>query len=130
MSSKANNPQLKSWIKVEQDSDFPIQNIPFGVYSDAKVLHHACTAIGEYIVDLYELNRNGYFDALDIPADALKQKSLNELIALGKKTTGALRDRLSELLQTSNTELQNHKELHFLVLKKQSEINAFACADW
>lgn len=119
---KANNPQLKSWIEVKPESDFPIQNLPFGLYSDAKVVNHACTAIGEYIIDLYELDRNGYFDAINLPTEVLKQNSLNDLIALGKKVTNSLRDRISELLQDTNRELQDHKELHFLVIKKQSDV--------
>ena len=28
---KANDPSLKSWIEVPENSDFPIQNIPFGI---------------------------------------------------------------------------------------------------
>jgi len=28
----ANDPKRKSWLTVAQDSDFPIQNIPFGVF--------------------------------------------------------------------------------------------------
>ncbi|MGZ3932370.1 MAG: fumarylacetoacetase [Bacteroidia bacterium] len=122
MSSKANNPILKSWVSVSDHSDFPIQNLPFGIYTDSKVAHHACSAIGDYIIDLYELSRHNYFDALNIPDDALNADSLNALIALGKGTTNGLRERLSQLLQTTNNELQDHKELHFLVLKKQSDV--------
>ena len=32
MKITANNPNRKSWLPVEKDSDFPIQNIPFGVF--------------------------------------------------------------------------------------------------
>lgn len=122
MTSKANNPLLQSWMEVKPGSDFPIQNIPFGIYSDSKVTHHACSAIGEYIVDLYELASNGYFEALNIPQEYFRNGTLNDLIGLGKQTTNHLRERISELLQTTNNELQNHKELHFLVFKKQSDV--------
>ena len=30
---KTHDSNLKSWIEVDEKSDFPIQNIPFGVYS-------------------------------------------------------------------------------------------------
>ena len=122
MSSKANNPLLQSWMDVNQGSDFPIQNIPFGIYSDSKVTHRACSAIGEHIVDLYELASNGYFEALNIPQEFFRSGTLNDLIALGKQTTNHLRERISELLLTTNNELQDHKELHFLVFKKQSDV--------
>ena len=29
---KANNPSLKSWVEVPEGNDFPIQNLPFGIY--------------------------------------------------------------------------------------------------
>lgn len=122
MTSRANNPLLQSWMEVKPGSDFPIQNIPFGIYSDSKVEHHACSAIGENIVDLYELARNGYFEALNIPQEYFRSGSLNEIIGMGKQITNHLRERISELLQTTNNELQNHKELHFLVFKKQSDV--------
>jgi len=122
MTSRANNPLLQSWMDVKPGSDFPIQNIPFGIYSDSKVTHHACSAIGEYIVDLYELGSNGYFEALNIPQEYFRSGSLNDIIGMGKQVTNHLRERISELLQTTNNELQNHKELHFLVFKKQSDV--------
>ncbi len=122
MTSKANNPLLQTWMDVKPGSDFPIQNIPFGIYSDSKVTHHACSAIGDHIVDLYELASNGYFEALNIPQEYFRNGTLNDLIGLGKQTTNHLRERISELLLTTNNELQNHKELHFLVFKKQSDV--------
>lgn len=122
MTSKANNPLLQSWMEVKPGSDFPIQNIPFGIYSDTKVTHHACSAIGEHVIDLYELASNGYFEALNIPQEYFRSGSLNEIIGMGKQTTNHLRERISELLLTTNNELQNHKELHFLVFKKQSDV--------
>ena len=33
---KANDPNLKSWVEVPYDSDFPIQNLPFGIFSTEK----------------------------------------------------------------------------------------------
>ena len=32
MPLKTNDPNKKTWIPVPMDSDFPIQNIPFGVF--------------------------------------------------------------------------------------------------
>ncbi len=49
------NKNFKPWIEIKKDSDFSIHNIPFGIYSDHQVKHRACSAIGEYIIDLYEL---------------------------------------------------------------------------
>lgn len=55
MSSKA----LSTWVEVPAHSDFSIHNIPFGIYSDKSVKHRAASAIGEFIIDLYELAAAG-----------------------------------------------------------------------
>ena len=41
MEIKANNPALRSWIDVKPDSDFSIQNIPFGIYTEQHIGHRA-----------------------------------------------------------------------------------------
>ena len=50
---KTHDAKLKSWVDVDQNSDFPIQNIPFGIYcpKDGGDLHVA-TAIGNFVLDL------------------------------------------------------------------------------
>ncbi|MBS1638209.1 MAG: fumarylacetoacetase [Bacteroidetes bacterium] len=122
MSIKPNDPQLKSWIDVKTGSDFPIQNLPFGIYSDKHVKHHACSAIGEYIVDLYELAQHGYFPFLGVSPEIFQQDSLNPFIALGKAKTNAVREKLSDLLNSNNTELQSKKDLFSVFFKKQSDV--------
>ena len=122
MTIKANNPALTSWINVEANSDFPIQNLPFGIYSDANTKHHACSAIGNYAIDLYELADLGYFQQLNINKEVFNNAYLNDFIELGKSTTRALRDRLSELLSADNKELQDNKEAFNRVFKPHSAI--------
>ena len=120
---KANNPTLTSWIEVEANSDFPIQNLPFGVYSDNATKHHVCSAIGNYIIDLYELANFGYLSNLSINKEVFNNAYLNDFIDLGKDVTRALRDRLSDLLEKSNNELQNNKDAFATVFKLQSAVN-------
>ena len=120
---KANNPALTSWIEVEANSDFPIQNLPFGVYSDSATKNHVCSAIGNYIIDLYELANLGYLSNLSINKEVFNNAYLNDFIDLGKDVTRALRDRLSDLLEKSNNELQNNKDAFATVFKLQSAVN-------
>ncbi len=122
MTIKANNPQLKSWIQTLPTSDFPIQNLPFGVYSDGSTSHHACSAIGDYIIDLYELASQGYLSHLSIPKELFDQVHLNDFIALGKEITRKLRDRLSDLLEIDNTELKGKEGIFTSIFKKQSDV--------
>lgn len=120
---KANNPTLTSWIDVETNSNFPIQNLPFGVYSDSATKNHVCSAIGNYIIDLYELANLGYLSNLSINKEVFNNAYLNDFIDLGKDVTRALRDRLSDLLEKSNNELQNNKDAFATVFKLQSAVN-------
>lgn len=119
---KANNPQLKSWIATPSGSDFPIQNLPFGVYSDLAVTHHICSAIGDYVIDLYELAKQGYLDALNIPKEVFDEQYLNEFMALGKQVTRALRDRLSDLLSLDNQELKGKDGIFETIFKQQNHV--------
>ena len=120
---KANNPSLTSWINVEENSDFPIQNLPFGVYTDNTTKHHVCSAIGNYIIDLYELASLDYFSNLSINKEVFKNAYLNDFIDLGKDLTRALRDRLSDLLDSNNNELQYNKDAFTKVFKLQTAVN-------
>jgi len=43
----ANNPQLKSWVEVPQNSDFPIQNLPFGIFKTAQDNERVGVRIGD-----------------------------------------------------------------------------------
>ncbi len=122
MTIKANDPQLTSWIAVPSASDFPIQNLPFGIYTDNSVLHHACSAIGYDIIDLYELAKQGYLDALNLPKEVFDNTHLNDFIALGKEVTRALRNRLSDLLEVSNTELKDKPGIFGTIFKKQNDV--------
>ncbi len=119
---KANNPSLTSWINVEANSDFPIQNLPFGIYSDANTKHHACSAIGTYIIDLYELAQLGFFKNLNINKEVFNNAFLNDFMELGKDTTRAVRDRLSDLLDSNNKELQDNKEVFNQIFKSQTSV--------
>ncbi|MEQ8705595.1 MAG: fumarylacetoacetase [Phaeodactylibacter sp.] len=95
---KANDPKLKSWVPVPEGSDFPIQNLPFGVFKTPGLLPRICTAIGDQIADLQVLSEHGFFDDLDIPREVFAQPTLNDFIALGKTKTRAVRNRISEVL--------------------------------
>lgn len=122
MTIKANNPALKSWIQVESNSDFPIQNLPFGIYTDGSTKHHACSAIGTYTIDLYELANHGFFNNLNINKEVFNTAYLNDFIELGKDVTRAVRNCLSDLLEIGNKELQDKKDLFDTIFKPQSSI--------
>lgn len=117
---KANNPSLVSWVPVDSNSDFSIQNLPFGIYSNSSVKHHACSAIGEYIIDLYELANLGLLSNLPFHKEVFDQPYLNGMMEYGKENCRALRNRLSDLLEHSNTEIQSNTAFFNIIFKKQN----------
>jgi fumarylacetoacetase len=97
------DPSLRSWVESanHKDTDFPIQNLPFGVFRQRNETDGRIgVAIGDRILDLFACREAGLL--LELPEslqEASAAPNLNALMALGSWATLALRDRLSELLQ-------------------------------
>ena len=105
---KANNPNLESWVAVPKDSDFPIQNLPLGIFKTDSLEPRVGVRIGDSILDLKTLHVLGYLDNLPFTLDEFDTSVLNRLMKKGKLATRRLRDRISDLLNKENTELQNN----------------------
>ncbi len=120
--SKANSPQLKSWVKVPANSDFPIQNLPFGIFKTQYLSAVAGVAIGEYVLDLVYLQEKGFLDGLGLPVGIFNQEYLNAFIGLGRKRTSEVRDRVSELLRDDNDELKANLAARELALIPMEEV--------
>lgn len=108
---KANDPSLKSWVNVSENSDFPIQNLPFGIFKTKKLSPRAGVAIGQSILDLYQLQKAGFLDSLSLPKGVFAQQYLNDFIGLGKQKLRVVRNRISDLLAFDNTELKDDQDI-------------------
>jgi len=106
---KANDPSLVSWVEVKQGSDFPIQNLPLGVFKTEQLEPRVGMRIGEFVIDMKSLQVLGYLDNLPFAPNAFDSSSLNLLMKKGKLASRRLRDRVSDLLEKDNTELQNNE---------------------
>ena len=94
MIDATNDPSLKSWCESAHGSDFPIQNLPLGIFSVGERRRRAGVAIGDYVLDLV-----GIGDLLDEDwREDLAQPVLNGWLARGHNVHEALRERLVELL--------------------------------
>lgn len=102
---KSNDPLLKSWVDVPAGSDFPIQNLPFGIFKTKYLSAVAGVAIGNHVLDLVYVHEHGYFDGLGLPVGIFNQRYLNDFLALGRKKAREVRERVSELLRADNDEL-------------------------
>ncbi|MEQ1587254.1 MAG: fumarylacetoacetase [Cyclobacteriaceae bacterium] len=119
---KANDPTLTSWIEIPKGSDFPIQNLPFGIFKTKYLSAVAGVAIGNHVLDLVYLHEHGFFDGLGLPSGIFNQKYLNDFMALGKKKTREVRERISELLRNTNDELQSNVGARELALIPMDEV--------
>ena len=109
MTNKTNDPALKSWIDVPSNCDFPIQNLPFGIYSTNSKNKRVGVAIGEKILDLYFLNKNGYLNDLPFTEKDFNCDFLNNMMLHGKQNVSNLRARVSALLAYDNNEIKKNE---------------------
>lgn len=120
--SDANDPRLKSWVDVPPDSDFPIQNLPFGIFKTKYLTPVAGVAIGDFVLDLVYLHENGYLDGLGLPSGIFNQRYLNDFFALGKSKIREVRNRVSELLRADNDELKGNRPASEIALVPKREV--------
>ncbi|NOT77100.1 MAG: fumarylacetoacetase [Cyclobacteriaceae bacterium] len=117
-----NDPKLKSWLAVPEKSDFPIQNLPFGIFKTRYLRPAAGVAIGEFVIDLVYLHEHGFLDGLGLPVGIFNNKHLNNFFALGRKKVGEVRERISELLQHDNDELRDQVAAREIALISMEEV--------
>ncbi|MBP6390373.1 MAG: fumarylacetoacetase [Flavobacteriales bacterium] len=108
----ANDPALRSWVPVPLNSDFPIQNLPFGMGRWNGEEPAPMTRIGDRCVDLGVLAEAGLLDGLGMVASDFELPVLNGILAHGKPALRALRQRLSDLLREGgDPALRNNNDL-------------------
>ena len=118
----ANDPNRKSWLDIPENSDFPIHNLPFGVFM-AKDDHISIgTRIGDYAIDLGALHQLGYFEGIILPEDVFLQDTLNDFITLGKPTCRQVRNRIAEIFDVNNPTLQGNVEQRDIILFAVEEV--------
>ncbi|MCC7126744.1 MAG: fumarylacetoacetase, partial [Acidobacteria bacterium] len=102
MIDHTHDPALRSWVPSAQqpDTDFPIQNLPFGVFSRAGGSTRIGVAIGAEILDLHAVVDEGLLDSSfrDVTR-ACTAPALNTLMGLPRARVTALRQRISMLLR-------------------------------
>ncbi|SFB97075.1 fumarylacetoacetase [Kaistella jeonii] len=101
---------IKSFINYDQNSDFSIHNIPFGVGVFSNEYIACCTRIGDMVIDLATLYDYGFFDEIEgINENVFEAYTLNEFIELEKPVTNAVRLKIQELLE-ENSKLANDEK--------------------
>jgi len=93
---------LRSWVESanEPGTDFPIQNLPYGVFSptgERAAARRVGVAIGDFILDVTAAVQAGLVPPSPA-ATACESPTLNSLMQLGRGDQSALRSALSDLL--------------------------------
>ncbi|KAF7561497.1 hypothetical protein G7046_g2648 [Stylonectria norvegica] len=99
--------RMSSWITISEDSDFSLQNLPYGIFSTADSGPRIGVAIGHYVLDLKSLAQEHILDNLDFDTATLEAPRLNSFAGLGRTVQRSVRKRLQEIL-SNNT---NHVDM-------------------
>ena len=122
---ESNTQYLSSWIDVDDQNDFPIQNIPFGVFRKIQngFAHHIASRIGNSVIDLYRIATKGYLDDCGIiDVEVFNQPSLNAFAGLGQSVVRKVRKRISELFSSNNPLLRDNYVLRNEILTPVDEV--------
>ena len=126
MPNALNSPALRSWIDIRPDCDFPIQNLPFGVFETEERGPRLAVAIGGYVLDLYAASQLGFFEDLTELGAAqpkvFRRRSLNAFLRLGRPAWRAVRQRVSELLRHDEPRLRDHEAAVRECLLRQTDV--------
>ena len=111
-----------SFIAVAPDSHFPIQNLPYGIFSTAgDPRSRAGVAIGEFVLDLAALETSGLLSVAPGGARVFDRDTLNAFIALGRSTWTRARARIGELLSEAPGELRDNAAVRARALVSMRE---------
>lgn len=121
--NQTHNPDLKSWVEsANQNSEFPIQNLPFAVFKrkNSDESFRGGVAIGDQVVDLAALYKQQIFgDDVQAILKTCIAETLNEFMGLGCQAWSKLRHALSDALSQGS---QAQSELS-ACLVAQSEVD-------
>lgn len=112
--------KLRSWISYDDSTDFPIQNIPFGICRHSEFGIFAATRIGNSVINLSQLRQNNFI--AEIPHWVLIENSLNSLIGLGKKITNQLREDLIKIFTDVSCPINQNADLRNLICIPVDEV--------
>ena len=117
------DPTLRSWVSVPDGSDFPIQNLPYGVFKPSRGEARIGIAIGDRVLDLAALHAAGKFtDTPFASNNVFARDALNDFMGLGREAWSAARSRVSTLLRADEAELRDDSALRERALFDREDV--------
>lgn len=103
MLDRTHDPSRRSWVESanEPDADFPIQNLPFGIFEDGPPGSRVGVAIGDQVLDVTACIDAGLI-AGGRAAAACRADSMNALMSLSAGERASLRSAISDLLESDS----------------------------
>ncbi len=120
------DPRRRSFVAVPPDSHFPIQNLPFGVFSSAgREPARIGVAIGDQVLDLAVIEERGFFHEATGNAPVFNQPALNDFLALGPSAWMRVRGIISHLLNAETPTLRDDASLRAAALVPQADTRMY-----
>lgn len=117
------HPALRSFLDVAPDSDFPIQNLPYGVFRpSATSTPRVGVAIGLHVLDLAELESHSLLTPIGASGPIFNHSTLNAFMTLGPPAWRAVRAQISRLLRQDEPRLRDDPALRRAVLHEMSKV--------
>ena len=114
---------IRSFVEVSPDSHFPIQNLPYGIFSRGDGEPRVGVAIGEMVLDLAVLEEWGFFDGRQLRGKRVfSQPALNAFMGLGRPGWQEARAIIQHLLRADNPTLRDNGELRSQALIPMAEV--------
>jgi fumarylacetoacetase len=113
---------MTSWLSIPENSDFSLQNLPYGIFSYAGKRRRVGVAIGDQIIDLKRAAKFGLFAGLDLDPATLAKPYLNAYIRQGRAVHQAVRQRLQDWLSEGKPTLQK-KNKRVLVPQREAVLH-------
>lgn len=111
---------LTSWVKYDASTDFPLENLPFGIFKTATLSPRVGVALGDYVIDMQALAEKGLMRDLQIDTTVFSQNYLNPFMTLGKSAWQKVRHFLQAVFAETNQQLAAEKDI--LILQKEVEM--------
>ncbi|GAA1872224.1 fumarylacetoacetase [Actinomadura bangladeshensis] len=113
-----------SWVEVDEDSGFGIENLPYGVFARPGELPRVGVAIGDRVLDLAEMSAAGLVEDRHYFASG----SLNAFMVAGRAAWRANRERVTELL--TDESYRARVEPHLIPVADVELLRPFEVADY
>ena len=113
---------MKSWIDIKPESDFSLNNIPFGIGVIPESGPRICTRIGDWVVDLSLMANMAFFDRNLIKDSVFIASTLNDFINHGRVVTNHVRSAIQDVFLESNYHDSQASLFKEHILHKASDI--------